>query len=170
MEIAELISNISILSLVFFVLGIVLFIIEINMPGFGVFGILGFISLVACIFVTANTFAQGLIMTAAMFVIVIIILAVFASLASKGYLLKGVALKEATSAELGFSGTEDMKYLIGKAGVALTNLRPVGDADFDGVRLDVVSRGEFIRKGSVVEVIEVEGNRIVVREKESSAV
>ncbi len=165
MVITELISNISVLSLIFFALGIALLIIEMYMPGFGVFGILGFISLVACIFVTVDTFAQGLIMTAALFVIIIIILAVFASLASKGHLPKGITLKEATSAELGFSGTEDMKYLIGKVGVAITNLRPVGDADFDGVRLDVVSRGEYINKGSAVEVIEVEGNRIVVREK-----
>lgn len=170
MVIAELISNISVLSLIFFALGIALLIIEMHLPGFGIFGILGFISLVACIFVTADTFAQGLIMTAAMFVIVIIILAVFAFLASKGHLLKAVALKEATSTELGFSGTEDMKYLIGKAGVAVTNLRPVGDADFDGVKLDVVSRGEYIQKGTAVEVIEVEGNRIVVREKKESVV
>lgn len=161
--IAELISNVSILSIVFFTVGIILLIVEMHMPGFGAFGILGFISLVACIFVTADTVAQGLIMTAAMFVIVIIVLAVFASLASKGYLPKGITLKDATSSEQGFSGTEDMKYLIGKTGVAVTNLRPVGDADFDGVMLDVVSRGEFIEKGSAVEVIEVEGNRIVVR-------
>ncbi len=41
--------------------------------------------------------------------------------------------------------------------------------DLDGVKLDVVTRGEYIPKDTMVEVIEVEGNRIVVREKEPSA-
>jgi membrane-bound ClpP family serine protease len=33
------------------------------------------------------------------------------------------------------------------------------------LKLDVVSRGEFIDEGATVEIIEVEGNRIVVKEK-----
>jgi len=75
-------------------------------------------------------------------------------------------LSDSTSAESGFSGAEDMQYLLGKAGTTLTPLRPSGNADFDGVRLDVVSRGEFIDPGTPIEVIEVEGNRIVVRVKQ----
>ena len=34
--------------------------------------------------------------------------------------------------------------------------------DVDGVRLDVLTRGEFIEKGKEVKVINVEGSRIVV--------
>lgn len=168
MEITELLSNISVISLALFVAGIIFIIVEMYMPGFGAFGILGAICLVACIFVTAKTFTQGLIMTAALFVIVVVLLAILATLGSKGYLPKGITLKESTSAEQGFSGTEDMKYLLGKTGKAVTNLRPVGGVDFDGVRLDAVSRGEYINKDTYVEVIEVEGNRIVVRVKEDS--
>ena len=45
---------------------------------------------------------------------------------------------------------------------ASRKMRPAGCADLDGVRLDVVTRGEFIDKDVPVTVIEVEGNRIVV--------
>ncbi len=166
---SELISNISVLSVVLFVVGLILIAIEMHLPGFGIFGVLGIIVLVIDIFITAETFVQGMIMTAAFFVIIAVVLAILISFASKGRLLpKGLTLKESTSAELGFSGTEDMKYLIGKTGKAVTVLRPVGSVDLDGVKLDVVTRGEYIPKDTVVEVIEVEGNRIVVREREKA--
>ena len=164
----ELISNITVWSVLLFVVGIVLLVIELHMPGFGVFGVLGVIVLIVDVFITAKTFTQGLIMTAVLFVIVVVLMAVLASFASKGRLPKGLTLKESTSAELGFSGAEDMKYLIGKTGMAVTVLRPVGNVDFDGVRLDVVT-GANILRAAPRGVIEVEGNRIVVKAAKKAA-
>lgn len=166
MVFVELLSNISVWSVVLFVVGMILIVIELNIPGFGIFGVLGIIALVIDIFITAKTFAQGMIMTAVFFVIIAILLAVLASFVSKGRIPKGLMLKESTSTELGFSSTEDMKYLIGKTGKVVSILRPVGSVDLDGVKLDVITRGEYISKDAVVEVIEVEGNRIVVKEKQ----
>jgi len=56
--------------------------------------------------------------------------------------------------------------LVGREGTALSDLRPAGTAKIGGRRVDVVSRGEYLRKGSAVVVDEVAGNRIVVRERE----
>lgn len=53
--------------------------------------------------------------------------------------------------------------LIGLEGECLTALRPSGNADFGGRRLDVVSAGEFIEKGSRVRIESVEGLRILVK-------
>ena len=53
--------------------------------------------------------------------------------------------------------------------MAVTRLRPSGVADFDGVRLDVVSDGEFIDKGTPLVISKVEGNRIVVVAREEKA-
>jgi membrane-bound serine protease (ClpP class) len=55
--------------------------------------------------------------------------------------------------------------LVGRAGVAETALRPTGKALVDGRRLDVVSEGDFIERGSPLEVVEVAGARIVVKRK-----
>jgi membrane-bound serine protease (ClpP class) len=53
--------------------------------------------------------------------------------------------------------------LLGRYGTALSDLRPAGTADLEGERVDVVSDGEFITRGSLLEVIRVEGRRIVVK-------
>lgn len=52
---------------------------------------------------------------------------------------------------------------LGRSGVASSPLRPAGIADFDGVRVDVVSEGAYIDAGTAIDVTRVDGNRIVVR-------
>jgi len=44
-------------------------------------------------------------------------------------------------------------------------LRPSGTADFSGIKLDVVSDGEFIPKDTTVIINKIEGHRIVVKQK-----
>ena len=163
MEFIGLLENISILSIILFVAGVGLLVIEMFEPGFGFFGAFGIISLIACIFVTAETVAQGLALTAIFFVLVLIMLGIFLTLVSKGRLPGKLILKESETPDQGFVGTEDMAYLMGKTGVVVTICRPVGNADFDGVKLEVVTKGEFIEKGETIEVIEIESNRVVVR-------
>jgi membrane-bound ClpP family serine protease len=165
MEFVELLANISWISIILFLVGIGLIVVEMFDPGFGFFGAFGVIALIICIFVTAETVMQGMILTAIFFVILVILFAIFLTLISKGRISKRLVLSESTSGEQGFSGTEDMQYLMGKTGVVMSVCRPAGNVDFDGVKLDVVSRGEFIEKGATVEVVEIEGNRIVVKAK-----
>ncbi len=45
----------------------------------------------------------------------------------------------------------------------MTPLRPSGTGDFDGVRLDILTKGEFIEKGATIIVDDVAGKRIFVR-------
>jgi membrane-bound serine protease (ClpP class) len=56
------------------------------------------------------------------------------------------------------------RSLIGQEGAALTVLRPAGKAKIHGRTIDVVSEGPFIPAESRVEVVEVSGNRVVVRQ------
>ena len=56
----------------------------------------------------------------------------------------------------------DVSGFLGKEGKAVTLLRPSGDVDFNGVRMQVTSDGPFIEKGTKVRVIEARSNRIVV--------
>ena len=58
---------------------------------------------------------------------------------------------------------EDMKVLVGKSGTTTSVLRPAGIGDFDGVRLNVVTEGGFIEKDMPIEIVRVDGSRIVVR-------
>ena len=53
--------------------------------------------------------------------------------------------------------------LVHQTGQAVTPLRPAGIAVIEGQRLDVVTAGEFVPAGEPIEVVKVEGNRVVVR-------
>ena len=61
------------------------------------------------------------------------------------------------------SSNEDLEFLRGKKGYALTHLRPSGTAIIDEQRVDVVSEGIFIDKDTPLEVVKVAGNKVVVR-------
>jgi len=163
MPLVELLSSVSWISVVLFVIGIGLLIIEMLDPGFGFFGVFGILALVACIFVTADTVAVGIMLTVIFSVILLIMLAIFLILVNKGKLPNKFILKDSETKEDGFVGTEDLDSYLGKKGMVTAPCRPVGNVDFDGKKVDVVSRGEFIDKGTTVEVIEVEGNRVVVK-------
>jgi membrane-bound serine protease (ClpP class) len=54
--------------------------------------------------------------------------------------------------------------LVGRRGLAKSTLRPAGIADFDGHREQVVTEGDFVQAGSEVEVVQVDGNRVVVKQ------
>jgi membrane-bound serine protease (ClpP class) len=63
---------------------------------------------------------------------------------------------------VGDIGTERPE-LLDQTGTALTNLRPSGMAIIDGKRVDVVTEGALIERGTPVRVVAVEGMRVVVR-------
>jgi membrane-bound serine protease (ClpP class) len=66
--------------------------------------------------------------------------------------------------QTGYTGAQmQYKDLVGQEGVALTSLRPAGMARFGDKKVDVVSEGEVVDPDSRVRVVEVKGNRVVVR-------
>ena len=56
----------------------------------------------------------------------------------------------------------DVSGFLGMEGRAVTLLRPVGDVDFNGVRMQATSDGPFIDKGTKVRVTETQATKIVV--------
>ena len=53
--------------------------------------------------------------------------------------------------------------LLNQAGIAYTQLRPSGTALINGKRVDVVTEGSLIERGSAIRVVGIEGMRVVVR-------
>lgn len=163
MVFAELVDGIGLLSATFFALGLILTLIEVYAPGFGIWGIAGITCFIIGIIVTADTLLEALLLMMILLAVLGIIFTIVLHSISKGKLPKSMVLETSMKKEDGYISTSDMKYFLKKQGVSLTILRPAGTVDFDGVKLDVVSEGEFIPKGTKVEVIKVEGRRIVVR-------
>lgn len=57
----------------------------------------------------------------------------------------------------------DRSDLLGRTGIAMSDLRPAGIARFGDDRVDVMSDGGWVASGARLRVIRVEGNRVVVR-------
>ena len=68
-----------------------------------------------------------------------------------------------TAVEL-LPGAGEAAELLGAIGTTNTPLRPAGVVKFGDKFVDVVSDGGFIPAGTRVQVIQVEGTRIVVKE------
>ena len=73
-------------------------------------------------------------------------------------------LKTSESPAYGFNQNIVNPYerLVGKKGIVSTSLHPTGYIEIDNDIYDVVTLGDFVEKGQIVKVINVEGNRIVV--------
>lgn len=145
------------------VLGIALVIVEMFTPGFTAPGVTGIILILFGIVLTAETFVQGLIIFLVIMALLSVILVIVMRSATKGAIYKSpLVLKNKESEDEGYISADDMEFFVGKEGSSLTMLRPAGTCDFDGVRLDVVTEGNFIEKGCKVKIMKVEGRRIVV--------
>lgn len=147
---AFLLENLPILLC--FLFGVVLLIVEVFMPGFGLPGISGIVLEGAAIVLTYLW--HGGLAALGVTVLILAIVAVAISLAlrsaNRGRLSKSnIILKEEETAENGYTATSaaDMQVFVGRQGVTTTPLRPTGLAEFDGVRLNVASQGGFHSQG-----------------------
>lgn len=162
MDLAGFFTALGWVSLVCLIIGLVFVIIEMFHPGFGAPGIIGGIFLAIGIILYAKSLLQALIMVIAILAILGVALTLVLQSAAKGHLARHLVLYDSLDRDDRFSASEDLEYFLGSEGTALTVLRPSGTADFNGVRLDVVSEGEFIAKDTPVKIVKIEGHRIVV--------
>jgi membrane-bound serine protease (ClpP class) len=140
------------------VLGAVLMFLETLLPGL-VAGIIGFICLIIAIFMAyGEDFATGNTVLG----IVIGGLAVGTWAWLKFFPESRMARKFIAQQAVGDLGVEKPELLNG-TGTALTQLRPSGVAQINGQRVDVVTEGGLIERGTAVKVVAIEGARIVVR-------
>jgi membrane-bound ClpP family serine protease len=59
----------------------------------------------------------------------------------------------------------DLSAMVGKVGVTVSILRPYGEADFNGIRMEVSSGGPMIARGTKIRVMETQGTKIIVSEE-----
>ncbi|MDH3600494.1 MAG: nodulation protein NfeD [Candidatus Tectomicrobia bacterium] len=139
-------------------------------PGFGVTGILGLMSLLSGLglSVVGAGATWPVILTAMGGVAFSLLLAIAASLVllrlfSHLPFGRHLVLETELPADEGVASAPENDFLwLGAHGTALSPLHPAGVARLGHERVDVVSDGEFIEAGEPIEVIRVDGNRIVV--------
>ena len=155
----------EIIGIVLLIVGFVLAGIEMAVPGFGLPGISGIISLVLGIIFTADTVSEGIIMAIIVIVILGVMLAVAMALLGSKKMKSPMVLREDVKGDQGFLESSDLEYLVGKEGVAATDLRPTGKGNFDGIEFDILSGGSYIKKGQSIKISKVKDNKLIVIEK-----
>lgn len=153
-------------------LGLCFVIAEVFFPSMGILSILAALAFVSAIFLayTQHSMMAGHItlVTAAVAVPIVVYytLKILPNTPiGRVFLLKGPG-RDFVAGAAQQPGIE--RYL-NKRGSALSSLRPSGLARIEGERVDVITRGEMIDAGSPLQVIEVEGNRVVVSLDRSEA-
>ncbi len=142
-------------------LGAGLMLVEVFLPGFGLPGISG-IALIGAGIVIA-WMNSGALPAIATLLVVIALLAAIISWALRRICQGGSHARIFLSEKDDLHSKSDMQVLVGRKGTTTSVLRPAGIGDFDGVRLNVVTEGGFIERDMPIEIVSVDGARIVVR-------
>ena len=137
--------------------------LEVCVPGFGLPGISGLALLTAGIIITWSTYGPvaGLAVTLIALALAGIAISVSIKSAANGKLSRSALILNEVTPTVDHEETD---ALLGKTGKTVTVLNPVGFAEFDGVRLNVVTEGSYLEKDKPVQVTKVEGNKIIVKE------
>lgn len=166
MSFYELLGPTAVATIVCLIIALVMFVIELFMPGIGVAGATGLLSLIAVIVMQLGWGHPQV----ALYIIAISLLLIILGLVwvirsmQRGRLSKSfLVLREHSSGTSVPEVASAKENLMGKTGIALTTLRPAGIAEIDGKRIDVTTAGSFIPKGEAITVIEAEGMHIIVR-------
>jgi membrane-bound ClpP family serine protease len=163
MDFFNFVSQISPFAATCFTVGILLLLVEMIHPGFGVPGITGIALLFLGVFLSARTWTEVLALTLIILGIIGLALSFVFNSAKNGYLSKRLILQQKSVKESGYVAVNDHSELLGKEGTSVTILRPSGKADFSGMIVDVVTEGDFIPEKTKLHVIKVEGGRVIVR-------
>ena len=148
---------------VLLIIGAALIVIEFFVPG-GILGGLGTMSIIVSLFMaTDNIFALSLSLLIAITLTILVAVYLYKRIGLQKGLLRHIILADRETVDKGYVSSVSRNQLVGLTGRALTPLRPSGTGLFEGERLDIVSVGNFIRQNDRIEIISVNGSRIVVQ-------
>jgi len=150
--------------IVLFLVGLLLILLEVFVvPGFGITGIGGMISIFVSLYflfpspqIAINIIASTLIAT-------VVLTYFIGKYFGSSRMWSRISLGISQTKDIGYIASIGDEEITNKTGVTITPLRPAGKVDIDGNRVDVVSEGGFIDKDEKVIVIDVKGSKVLVK-------
>ncbi len=180
------------LEVILFLAGVVFLLMEIFViPGFGVSGVTGILLLLVSVVMASHDFSRwntsadlpSLTVTLATVmssgVVAMVLIAVVARYFHRMPVLNRLVLRPPVASDDGEIDGESQKVKggddvdgrfhvsVGDWGIADSPLRPAGKARFGNEFVDVVTDGTFVDNGQQVRVIDISGNRVMVRRVDS---
>lgn len=165
-EIGKLFTTTQIIPVIFVVLGIAMCVVEIFMLKATNIGLMGGVVIIGSMIVVMmmkGTLAQFLFLT---FVVLIAIIVAFciATLIKENGLFFRKSVKDTEKIDVKEIDSDNtLKKLIGKIGVAISDLDPNGKVVVNSVTLDAVSVGNKIEKNSNIKIVKINGINIMVQ-------
>ena len=143
------IDNMLLWIIIIGIVGLVLLIAEALIPGFGIFGILGTMCILGSTVMAGIKYGFGVFL-------------IFVRVAqTKGVYDKFVLKEVLDTKDFDESVLQGME---GKKGVTVTTIQPYGKMEIEGKQIDVCSEGGYIEKNKSVEIVQVKGKTVVVKE------
>jgi len=176
------------LEILLFLVGLICLGLELFVfPGLGVFGLSGFVLILTSIVMASHTFVwptqdyeyRQMAGTLGQIVAVMVGVGIGASIVGRfipslpvfsRMVLKpqmvtgsGMDVDEFAPKPEPSEGYESFAFLMGETGRTTTVLKPSGKAQFGNLLVDVRADGFFIERGALIEVVEVQGLRVIVK-------
>ncbi len=166
-EVVSLFTEINLVPAILLTVGVILCIIEMFVPGFGVFGITGSILLLGGIvakMLYGGTVTQLFVLIFILAVILLIVFGIAVWSAKKGLLSKSPLILKETALPENYDQVDTrLEKLIGQEGITTTLFRPQGVVQIGDKFYDAISIDEYLEKGTRVKVVEFQGTKLYVK-------
>ncbi|UOQ47436.1 nodulation protein NfeD [Gracilibacillus caseinilyticus] len=155
--------------LVIYFVGIIFILIDGKVLNDGTLAVIGLVCMIVSVGFTAPNWISGLYAVIGVFI---------GGIASFGFLKvfpkrkmwTKITLFDQLTEEAGYSSMNSThQSLVGKQGLTTTDMRPIGTILIEDTEYSAISQGKWISKQTEVEVVKVDGTKILVQEKRKSA-
>jgi membrane-bound serine protease (ClpP class) len=148
-----------------FILCAILLVAEVFVPSFGLLGILAFTSLVGGIymFFEHSALAGWIGVAAAIVLVPGVLIAAYKVMPHTRFGKKLILQTPRSEPGAGVPDVEIIRGLVGKEGLAVSMLRPVGVVRFGDLKVECMAESGYVDKNSTVRVIKVDGTQVTVR-------
>lgn len=158
-------------AVVLLVLALVVYALELFVPSAGALFVIGTTLLGASLVIA---FLHGTTTGAAFLLVVCLLALILPGIGFEVWKRSPIGRRMILSAPEPLAGLSDAEHadssaisaianLKGEIGRTLTPLRPSGMSEIAGRRVDTVAEGVMIEKGELIRVVDVQGNRVIVR-------
>ena len=140
-------------------IGLLMIFVEIFfIPGTTLFGVVGGVALAAGVILVYSYYgskAGNIVLISSLVAVLVAIAAGFKVIQTNKFAMKAELKGRVNEAE-------SNQPTVGDKGVAVTELRPNGKAQFGNLKTEVYSNGDYISRDTTVEVVKVVSNKIFV--------
>ncbi|WP_346427672.1 NfeD family protein [Gracilibacillus sp. YIM 98692] len=153
------------MMIILYMVGLLLIIIDGKVLNDGTFGVIGLVCMVLSVGITAPNWVAGLYAVIGIFVGGMSSL-FFLKVFKKRVMWTKITLFDQLTDEKGYSSmNKSYHYLVGKEGSTITDMRPIGTIRIGEQEFSAISQGKWISKGTNIVITEVDGTKILIKEK-----